>query len=589
VKEKHKLLILFFVALVARLIALPHAQVEDADATSRLMLGEWANNHGGELSSLQWPALQIYFVSLGQLIFGDRVLGPVILSLLIGAASIIPFYLFTRDVFNREGAFYAALLFTFSPLIFRNSFLPLSEIYHVFFSLITIWSLTNALKKSEKKYWWITLAGISSTIACGGRFEAWVLCGLLGVILLLCREWKLFLIFGFLSAIFPVIWMIYCYEKTGDPFISLEMVRHQNLDIGKINENYDAAKRVYRIIFFPLSWFVAVFPVVAVIIFGMFPRIIRSRKEEPLRLMFSCLFIFFLGFFITQSLKGLLANQHRYTITLVMLSLPLFALWFEKRKNSLERKIKWKAIVSVVIASLMIPWSFSWQRAPLNILAVGNPLGYNMIAQIVVTTYREMFAVPQIKQTELVNITQKIKKDMKPGEGLFIDFWEWNGSYYITQQSPPGAHLFCSYYANPHNGDNGRMEAFFRDNPKGQIMLSDYSSISREIKLHGSLMQFDSMPGALMLTQENSKSHFRLFRYNYLTADQTKVQLQTDSVAPPLYIQEKDLSYYEYCVMNNQEMMETIWKKNGMKNMEDEIPKVAADLMQWEKDNPPPK
>jgi Ca2+/Na+ antiporter len=559
-KEKYQLLALFGIALISRLIAWPHSQVVEADATSRLMLAEWANNHGGELSSLQWPAIHIYLLSFAQWILGDRVTGPVLLTLLLGAAAVIPFYLFTRNIFNREGAFYAALLFTFSPLIFRNSFTPLSEIYYVFFSLITIWTLSEGMKRGDKKLRWALFAGIASTLSCGTRFEPWILCGLLGLLLLLQREWKMFFVFVSVSAIFPVIWMIFCYVKTGDPFVSLEMVRHQNLDIGKINEHLDGDAIIYRILFFPFSWLVAVFPLVALVIFGMFPRIIRQRKEAPLRLLFSGIFIFFIVFFTVESLKGLLADQHRYTVSLIMFSLPLFSLWFEKGIG----KWKWKAIFSVMIAVLLIPFSFSWYRVPFNKMALGNSKCSRVISRMIANTYHELFALPQVQYPVLVDIGRKIKNELKPEEGLFVDFWEWNASYYILQQSPENSHSYCGYDAFPHNGDQGRMVTFFSQYTTGMIMLSDYSTLSKEIKIHGTLLEFDSMPGGLMLKPLFNDGHFRLFKYTYLSAEETAVREKEYEFKTPLYEQKKDIEYYKYCISNNTEWMADLLRNINM-------------------------
>lgn len=70
---------------------LPFTQAIESDATTRIFIAEHALNNQGELRSFQWPSLQIYFLSAAQFISQQRVLGPVILSLLMGAFSVVPF------------------------------------------------------------------------------------------------------------------------------------------------------------------------------------------------------------------------------------------------------------------------------------------------------------------------------------------------------------------------------------------------------------------------------------------------------------------------------------------------------------------
>ena len=310
-KERHKIFILLGLALASRLIAFPFSQSIEADSTSRMLIAEHFRHYASMGTGFQWPSLHLYFLAAAQWISGDRVSGPVMLSLLLGTFSFVPFYRFTANIFNREGAFYSGLLFSFSPLIFRNSFTALAEIYHIFFCVTALWAISEGIKKESKKWTWGIIAGISATIASGGRFEAWILIGLLGLFLLLLREWKMLIGFSFFAALFPVYWLVYCFQQTGHALISLQMVQHQNFDIGKINDNVSEMDWMRRWLFFPLSWAAAVTPVAAFLSLFAFIRSAVKKKTGFVQYYFAALLLFFMIFFIYESLGGSLANQHR--------------------------------------------------------------------------------------------------------------------------------------------------------------------------------------------------------------------------------------------------------------------------------------
>ncbi|MDQ3110233.1 MAG: glycosyltransferase family 39 protein, partial [Bacteroidota bacterium] len=531
---------LFGLALITRLIALPFSQAMESDATSRLFLADHALHQGGELASLQWPSLHIYFLSLAQFISRDILWGPVILSLLMGAFAVVPFYLFTKNIYSQKGAFYTALIFTFSPLIFRLSFVPLSEIYHVCFCITALWCLSEGLIRKDKKWKWGMLAGLAATIAAGGRFEAWVLIGLLGIILIVLKEWKMMFAFGLTAAIFPVWWLIYCYRMTGHPLISLEMVEWQNFVVGKVNENMTEIERFRRVIYFPFEWLISVTPIVAIMSVWFFVRAIVKRKITRLQFTFGCLFYFFLPFFVYESITGSLADQARYTVTLIMLSLPSFALWFEN-----SGKEKFKNSFAVIIAVLLIPWSYAWQRLPWHKVFFASEIKQEVVAEIVATNFWQSEAIPSFHRPGITTIVNAANKHTIAGDGYFIDFSGWCESYYFAQQSDlHNSHINILSPVAPHNGDEGRMKIFFEQHPRGTILLSDFSDLSREQTLHGPLLEFKGVEGALLLSPIMTDKHIRLFRYFYLPENETAVQRIKYKDTPPLFSAEKDLDYY---------------------------------------------
>jgi hypothetical protein len=75
-------------------------------------------------------------------------------------------------------------------------------------------------------------------------------------------------------------------------------------------------------------------------------------------------------------------------------------------------------------------------------------------------------------------------------------------------------------------------------------VLSDFSTLSRETHLHGHLLEWDSVPGGLLLKPVINDGHYRLFRYVYINAAETEIQRQKFNFADPLFRIEKDVDFY---------------------------------------------
>ena len=578
--ERNKIWILFGLALIARLIALPFSQIVEADATSRLFLAEHALHHGGELTSLQWQSLHIYFLSLGQFISGERFWGPVVLTMFFVAASVIPFYLFTKNIFNRDGAFYAALIYTFSPLVFRFGFTPLSEGYHLAFCVTALWCVSEGIYSANRKMRWALVAGIAATIACGGRFEAWILTALLGLILLILREWKMALVYGLVASVFPVYWLIYCYMKTGNALVSIEMVEYFNFKVARVNDHLDDITRFNRKVFFPFSWITSLSPVVVLIMLVSARHLLVRPFSNLPRMLFTLLFLFFFVFFIYQSITGSLYNQHRFTITLVMLSLPLYSLWFEKKTN------RFRIISSVVIAALLIPWSFSWQNLPWNKIVPGRSYRDRAIQTIVLGSYWQVQAVPRIRQQDFVRIADKINAELRPGDGVFVDWCGWINTYYLGHRIPlAGGDMLLSCEENPEPVNYTYFNSFFTGNPCGIMLLSDFSILSGETSLHGSLLEIKNIPGGLMLEPLLTQSHYRLFRYKLVSAEEVQIQRQKLNFTPPLYTIEKDKAYFEITILNDGAWLTDILQEANKhdRSLKKQIDLVAENMAEQEK------
>src|SRR5205085_11515466 len=99
--------------------------------------------------------------------------------------------------------------------------------------------------------------------------------------------------------------------------------------LGVMGNNDDLRLESYlrRIWFFPFSWMIALGPPAA---FVTMRELISSFKKKKENFVWAIPFGIVLLFFLFNAFMGILLMHHRFTGTLVILSLPYFASYFHE-------------------------------------------------------------------------------------------------------------------------------------------------------------------------------------------------------------------------------------------------------------------
>lgn len=388
--------IIFF---VVKLIALPFSQTVDADAVSRIFISQdWKNNPHWIATSV-WAPFHFYLNGFFLMIWDNVIYMPKLVNILFSVLTLFPFFLFTKREFNPKGAVIATIFFGLCPILFRNSFMGLSETPYLFFLVLSLNLISKALREDSTKS--IVLAGLTITLAAGFRYEAWFILLLISFLLLFV-DWKKAVIFGAVALIFPLIWIYSEWQATGLFPFSLEgssgLKMSKGMNVAANNTHLDLESILRRIWFFPFSWLIAVgIPVVYLLIKPLFVDIFK-KSTEKLHRVWSLLFVITLLFFIYNALQGALLIQHRFIGTLVVFSLPFIAAYFhENRKNRIR-----KAII-------------------FGTLTVGLSLIYNT---------NGITPIPRLKDQQKANFITEINEKLRPNDKLIIDFVGWDYTYY---------------------------------------------------------------------------------------------------------------------------------------------------------------
>lgn len=468
-RDSRSVILIALIISGIKVLLLPFAQTVDADAVSRIFLSiDWLNQPQWIATSV-WAPFHFYLNGVALSIIYDPIITPKILQILLAGASLIPFFYFVRREFNSRGAVYATILFGLSPILFRNSFMCLSETPYLLFLVLSLNLISKSLKEQSVAF--MALAGLFFTIASGFRYEAWILMFLTGSILLY-YDWKKAFVFGFFALLFPFIWMYSNYLYTGDPFYSISGNYKWTLEVMGNNDQVDTETMIRRIWFFPFSWFISLGPPVAYLTLKSCIQSLKGLRTRSTTAIWAILFFIMLAFFIYNSTKGVLLLQHRFIGTLVVFSLPFIALRFQK-KESAFRKF---AIYFVLMLSL----SF-----------VYNTNGIT--------------PVPRLGDQKKTEIANEIRNKKEQAEFLIIDFIGWEYSYFTALNSGIDKNKILLFQEKGTSEEqiNGAVNKI-RSGEEVILVLRQHSELSKCIEAEvdlskGQLLYYDAETRVIML------------------------------------------------------------------------------------------
>ena len=389
---------LVLLVFILKLSLLPFAQTTDADAVSRVFLSLNWLEHPHWIKTSVWAPFHFYITGFALYLWNDLVYSPKVVNLIFSSLTLIPFYFFTKREFNKNGAFIAAVFLAFSPVLFRNSFLALSETPYLFFLMLSLNYLSRGIRENSQGF--IALAGVSITIAAGLRYEAWLLMIILGAVLLVYKKWRLVPVYSLTSLLFPISWIISNWMETGNPMHGIQGNYKWTLEMMGNNDYIDLEEYARRIWFFPFAWMIAIgIPTGFIILKTLFKGYLTKTRSLKI-IIYSLPFLIMFGFFMYNAFKGVLLLQQRFSGTLVMLSLPFIAMFFERLD---AKKVK-QAIGFGLFPVIM---SFLW-----------NTSGVKML--------------PRLQDQSAVEITTISNKNLSYTSALIIDNLGWENTYYIA-------------------------------------------------------------------------------------------------------------------------------------------------------------
>ncbi len=428
---KRDVLLIVLAGIIARLIALPWAQTVHADAVSRVHIAyEWLLDPY-YIKEGYWGPLHHYLNGLFMLIFPGKVTGPVVLNILCASLTAIPLYGFAINVFNsRKGALLASLLYVFSPIVWWTSLQPLSEVSYGFFLALSLYALSEGTR-DKPEYRTAMFAGFFLTCAAAIRYEAWVIIAAFTLVVFLQRSWRYTLAFWSFAMLFPAAWMIGNHFEYGDFLYSVNQNDVWNMGKEGINDDVSAVERMKRVLFFPWSFGSNVSPIVAGLLAVALIRAVIKKRLSKDQLIWLIPFVVMAAVFQKKAWDGSLMLHHRFLVTWLILLLPFVPVIFMGTKW-----LRFRTVLMVLGLISVIPMTFLWNKVHYTKRLGEGVLGQAM-EELAMGYYRELQIIPRIEGTDTEDLLRAINGAGVPGDGLMLDFFGWDRSYYVALHALP--------------------------------------------------------------------------------------------------------------------------------------------------------
>ena len=212
-------------AFAARLALWPYASMESNDHTYRVFTAWiWADNPELAFYGL-WGPLHYFLVGPIIRLFGDQVVAPVLLHVVVGSLIPAVLYLFTaREFGDRRAALAVGAAFALYPIAIRMSLQVMAQTWFYLCVALALLALSCARtppanRRAATALGCAAAAGLAATLGSLLRAEGWFMIPLLALTLWPRRMH--IAVFLAIASIGPVLMMVANAEQYGDPLFPL--------------------------------------------------------------------------------------------------------------------------------------------------------------------------------------------------------------------------------------------------------------------------------------------------------------------------------------------------------------------------------
>jgi hypothetical protein len=478
-EDRRVVLALVLLGIVPKLVALPFAVTQEADAVARVWTAWRWLDQPAWIAHGVWGPLHTYLLAAALFVYSDPVVAPAIQNILFATATVLLLYALTRDAFGRRAGVIVAATYCLYPVVFRNSLMAVSEVPFAFFVVLALWLVSHAaasewapnaaaaatatgtaggIGSAVGGRWAAALgAGLALTCACALRYEGWAAIPLLAVALR--RRPRLLVLFVAAALVFPVVWMIGNQREFGDPLYGVHAAARHQIEVEGYNDDLTLARRIKRAVYYPVTLFLGLTPLVAIAVLGGLRRCLVRRPLPPWVVPGVGLLLLF----IVQAARGELLLRGRYSIVLGALLLPCVGALY--RANARRARVPW---LELAVLAAMLPFSFLGARVAPRFLDSVFP--------------NDIRAVP-IPDATTRRLAAAVRANVDPDRDAFVcDFIGWQRSFGIalaTRLHPD--RILVAPGERGARVDAAELGALLRRYPAGVLLVRDGSPLSQAL------------------------------------------------------------------------------------------------------------
>jgi hypothetical protein len=372
------------------------------------------------------------------------------------------------------------MLYVLNPLTIHNSLQPLAEVIHAFFLLWGLYFFTRAIQeKAQIKHTFFS--AIFFLLASGFRYESWAIIFILSVILLITNNVKSALIFALISSLFAFVWMTGNYIGHKDFFYGINVAYNYNNSFG-INEKILGTVVTQRWLFSLYSLFYSIGLPLSIILFAII--FMNIKKTNRNHLVWGVLFLLVLLLFVKKNVDGSLILQHRFTITILVLFLPIFSLVFSKG-SLIQKKLIFIFVCLNVLWSVKA-YEYNWFKHHKG----GGVL--KAFKFLHVDSSRETSTFPKLKDDYIKDFSIEINKYLDASKGLILDKFGWENTFYLKLYSKL---LSSNTYNAPITPgyliEVKHIHNLIDKHPEGVIVLKDSSELFKIFQTRENYLEYN--------------------------------------------------------------------------------------------------
>jgi hypothetical protein len=507
--SSNRVYLLMALATILRFALTPFSQTVDADAVSRVFMS-WVWMEDMEfIAQGVWLPFHQYLLGIGFALFPDMVITPKLINTLLFVLAVWPFYKFCASVFHEDKAWLPTLLLIISPAILRNGLMAMAGVPYISFVIWAVYFAQKTVETSRLKH--AVLAGLFITIAAGFRYEAWVISGLLFWMMALQGQRKTLISYTIIAASYPAVWMLGNYLIQGDAMHGLSGAYDWNVVRAGVNEHMSMTEHLRRVLFFPISlglnmgYFLGLLTAIVLISRAF------QRKLTKAQWLWLIPFFFILVTYIVKGNDGTLLLKHRFTITLLVFFIPYSALL-------VTANAKLKNGVLLLLTILILPLTGFMVKANIHYLFFApTPLreAVYQVRDIGLTTAQP---IPRLIGKRAQNVLGAVEENMKPNDGLILDFFGWDDTYYVALHATH--HAGAVFLQNGAINDEpawDRISVFLNEllptNREGVLILNPKSNFGKTLR--NERITLPNEEGFLALNKIAETDGLTIYRYKF--------------------------------------------------------------------------
>jgi hypothetical protein len=498
--QRGSLFSLFLLALVLRLFFVYFGQNNGGDAWGRYQLSQKWLAHPGHLPSTVWLPLHFWLLGSALWVWNSE-WSARILTAILGALTVLPYWGIVRRLFDEEVAFYSTLLLSLFAFHIGYSATTSAEVPLLFFLTLGIYGW---VRFREGSGWWLLLCGPAFSFASLIKFEAWPFNFVLGGLLLDFsqrwsslgsnrRAWGQAAKFVLASSAGALGWMFFSLLKWNHLFAFVS----ESLRIGRGLPPVLRSDLIYRIFSQPGALAITLSPLVAgLIAAGLLGEVVRRRWLQ-LALAVPALVVGSVWFYL--SITGN-ATMARYTLSYSWLLIPYAV------EGLRWLSLKWDWLANRRTFSGLLAFSLFWQVG----VVAGAHYGSGVIAD------KLSSVSPTLPLTlDLRGVTGWLKANVSRGNTVIVDDRNCEGSAIIRYSGIVASQAFLVPCRPDGELDSNELGSFIRNRGPSVLVYSPIGELPKLWRLDAEThVEFGGVQMRLRLLWKSN--NYRVYHIEYL-------------------------------------------------------------------------